>query len=38
MKRLITETTEEKEVWKCMKCGYKEEFKLWKSNTKGEKK
>jgi len=34
MKFLITESNKEKEVWKCMKCGYKEEFTLWESNDK----
>jgi len=29
MKFLITESNKEREVWKCMKCGYKEELPLW---------
>ena len=34
MKFLITESNKEKEVWKCMKCGYKEEVKLWDNPKK----
>jgi len=33
MKRLITESTKKKEVWKCMKCEHKEEIPLWKGIT-----
>jgi hypothetical protein len=38
MKRLITESNEKFEIWKCMFCGYKETFKLYeRSETNKEK-
>jgi DNA-directed RNA polymerase subunit M/transcription elongation factor TFIIS len=34
LKRLITESNREKEVWKCMRCGHKEELELWQDPSK----